>query len=123
ALGQELKAHLQNEPSNFSRKYPALARHLAELKSDRWEVMSSETATLDYGTAEFKGRSLEAAFGTSRVRFRNAILGEYKDLCLMTGYINDTEFGIQREPIGILCEGIPRELPGYKTAEKFTSRW
>jgi hypothetical protein len=41
----------------------------------------------------------------------------------MTGYINDTEFGIQREPIGILCEGIPRELPGYKTAEKFTSRW
>lgn len=123
SLAQELKDYVQDQPSNFVRKYPDLAQHYAELRSDSWEFMTLETSMADYGTAEYKGRPLEAAFANSRIRLRNRVLGEYKDLCFTTGFINDTEFGVEREPLGISCDRGAAAVGRYKQEQRFTSRW
>ena len=123
ALAEEMKDYLQGHLSNVPLKYPALAAYYTKLKEDRWEFMEVKTTTLDYGPAEFKGRPLETAFAESRIRLRNPILGAYKDLCFVTGYIDDTEFGMKREPISILCEDSARALASYKQSQRFKSRW
>jgi hypothetical protein len=85
--------------------------------------MTVETSLFDYGTSGFKGRSLETAFANSRIRLRNRVVGEYKDLCFTTGFISDTEFGVEREPFGVLCEDDAVALERHKQGQKFTSRW
>ena len=44
------------------------------------------------------------AFANSHIRLRNRVVGEYMDLCFTTGFISDTEIGVEREPFGVLCE-------------------
>ena len=123
SLAKELKDYILVQPSAFARKYQSLARRYEHLKADAWEFMTVETSLFDYGTSEFKGRSLETAFANSRIRLRNRVVGEYKDLCFTTGFISDTEFGVEREPFGVLCEDDAVALERHKQGQKFTSRW
>ena len=123
ALGEEAKSFASGEKSTFAGRYPQLARDYLSLREDRWEFMSSETTILDYGTAIYKDRALEVALATSRIRMRNRILGEYKELCFITGYVDDAEFGVKRDPIGTQCDGSQPKLAQYKQGERFTSRW
>jgi hypothetical protein len=118
-----MKDYLQGFLSNVPLRYPEWAASYAKLKEDRWEFMEVRTTTLDYGTAEFKGRPLETAFAESRTRLRNRDLGAYKDLCIVTGYMDDTEFGMKREPIGVPCEDSAQALASYKQGRRFRSRW
>ena len=123
ALGEEVKSFAAGDRSTFASRYPELARYYQSLKEDRWEFMSSETTISDYGTAIYKDRALEAALATSRIRMRNRILGEYQDLCFVTGYVDDAEFNVKRDAIGIQCDGGDAKLAQYKQGERFTSKW
>lgn len=112
-----------DQPDNFVARYPKLAGHYKAQREDRWEFMSIETRILDYGTAQYKNRPLETALVTTRVRMRNRIKGEYQDVCYVTGYVNDAEFGVTREPFGELCDEVGPKIARYKQGEHFTSRW
>ena len=63
------------------------------------------------------------AFAESRIKLRNRILGTYKELCVITGYIDDTEFNMNRESISSFCEDRLRAITAYKQSQRFTSRW
>ena len=123
ALGEEAKAFADGRPSTFGDRYPKLARAYAGLRDDRWEYMSAQTTILDYGTAMYKERSLETALATSIIKMRNRLRGEYRDVCVVTGYVNDAEFGVVRDMIGELCDGSGPKLAQYKQGERFVSRW
>ncbi len=123
ALGEEAKAFADGRPSTFSDRYPKLARVYAGLREDRWEFMSAQTTILDYGTAMYKERSLETALATSIIKMRNRFRGEYRDVCVVTGYVNDAEFGMVREAVGLPCDGSGPQLAQYKQGERFVSRW
>ncbi|MDP4022019.1 hypothetical protein Q8W71_05245 [Methylobacterium sp. NEAU 140] len=123
ALGEEAKAFADGRPSTFSDRYPKLARAYASLRDDRWEFMSAQTTILDYGTAMYKERSLETALATSTIKMRNRLRGEYRDVCFITGYVSDTEFGMVRDMIGEPCDGSGPKLVQYKQGERFVSRW
>lgn len=110
-------------PSAFIDRYARLARHYEAQREDRWEFMSIETRVLDYGTAQYKNRPLETAFVTTRIKMRNRIKGEYQDVCYVTGYVNDAEFSVTRDPFGELCDDVGPKIARYKQNEQFTSRW
>jgi hypothetical protein len=90
---------------------------------DRWELMAVETSILDYGVAEFKGRTLETAFSQTTVKMRNRVLGEYKEHCFVTGFISDKEFDVEREPFSARCETAAASLSAYRQGQRFASRW
>lgn len=123
ALSEEAKAFADGRSSTFSDRYPKLARAYAMLRDDRWEYMSAQTTILDYGTAMYKERSLETALATSIIKMRNRLRGEYRDVCFVTGYVNDAEFGMVRDMIGEPCDGSGPKLTQYKQGERFVSRW
>jgi hypothetical protein len=76
----------------------------------------------DYGHAEWKGRTMETGFALINIRLRNRILGEYKDLCLIVGRMNDVEFGVMRGPTEFACEDAA-QLSSLKKARNFESQW
>ncbi|MFK5595877.1 hypothetical protein ACFZ8E_02550 [Methylobacterium sp. HMF5984] len=123
-FGDEARSFATGEqPAGFFERYPRLARHYAAQRDDRWEFMSIETRILDYGTSLYKNRPLETALVTTRVRMRNRIKGEYQDVCYVTGYVNDAEFSVTRDPFGEVCDDVGPKLARYKQNEHFTSRW
>ncbi len=70
-----------------------------------------------------QGPPLETALATTRIRMRNRIKGEYQDVCYVTGYVNDAEFGVTRDPFGEPCDEVGPKLARYKLGERFSSRW
>lgn len=108
---------------HFALKYPDLAEVYQGLLTDRWEYVSAEHGLVDYGTGVLKGRTLEVAFVRSQVQLRNRILGEYKTFCVITGFIQDAEFQMDREPIGVACDRAKTPLESYKIGIRFESRW
>ncbi|KQO99312.1 hypothetical protein ASF33_06655 [Methylobacterium sp. Leaf92] len=124
ALGEEARGFVTGvQTATFIERYPGLARHYQVQRADRWEFMSSETQALDYGTALYKDRPLETALAMTRIRMRNRIKGEYQDVCYVTGYVNDAEFGVVRDPFGEVCDEVGPKLARYKQGERFSSRW
>ncbi len=122
-LTAEMKNFLEGRTSSVPGRYPAIRGWYAAQLQDRWELMTVETALLDYGISEFKGRSLETAFARTTVRMRNRVLGEYKEHCLITGFVSDKEFDMAREPIGVPCDEASRALEAYRQEQRFASRW
>jgi len=103
-------------------EFPTYAAWLAEMKADHWEIMSTDSDVQDYGTSDFKGRSLDTTFARVTIRLKNAILGEYKDACFVFGQIIDSEFNMMREPFVAACddEGASKL---WQTGHGFQSRW
>ncbi len=115
---------LQNEGViRFGDKYPEIRNWYVRQLSDQWQVMTLTTELADYGAVEFRGRSLEAGFATTRIRLRNRLLGEYRDACFITGFIEDKEFAMQREPVSSTCEDPAGRMRAYKVGQRFGSRW
>ena len=124
AFGDEARAFATGvQPATFMERYPKLARHYQSQRDDRWEFMSVETHILDYGTALYKDRPLETALTTTQIKMRNRIKGEYQDVCYVTGFVNDAEFSVVRDPFGETCEEAGSKLVRYKQGERFSSRW
>ena len=94
----------------------------AEMKADHWEIMTTESDVQEYGTSDFKGRPLDTALARVKVRFKNAILGEYKDACFVFGRIADPEFNMTREPVVAACDD-EGAIKLWQTGHGFQSRW
>jgi peptidoglycan hydrolase-like protein with peptidoglycan-binding domain len=122
-LTAEMKDFVEGRSPKTGQKYPVVGDWFEQQLEDRWDLMTVETALLDYGIAEFKGRSLEVAFALTTLKMRNRTLGEYKEQCFITGFISDKEFDMEREPISASCETVGNTLAEYRQAQRFTSRW
>ncbi|MFT0891243.1 hypothetical protein [Pseudochelatococcus sp. G4_1912] len=122
-LSEEINNFLNLKEDRAGRKYPSLASWYGWHLSNKWELVSVNTVLLDYGTSEYKGRTLETAFATSEIRLRNRILGEYKDSCYITGFVADPEFQMEREPFEVTCKDSESALLAYKRGARFISRW
>ena len=122
-LAAEMKAFVEDRTSQVAIKYPQVATWYAQMLQDRWELMTVDTQLADYGVAEFKGRSLDTGFARTMVKMRNRVLGEYREQCWMTGFIDDQEFQMAREPFAARCEAADGPVTTYQTGQRFTSRW
>jgi len=121
-LRVELRDYLEGRSERAGRKYPQIRSWLEARKSEQWELMTVDTSLEDYGIAEFKGRSLEAAFARTKIKMRNRMEGEYREQCFVTAFLADAEFEVERQPMSSNCED--REtLAKYRLAQRFTSRW
>jgi hypothetical protein len=103
-------------------QFPKFVTGYQNLIRSHWELQSFSSEIEDYGHAEWKGRTMETGFALINIRLRNRILGEYKDLCLIVGRMNDVEFGVMRGPTEFACEDAA-QLSSLKKARNFESQW
>jgi hypothetical protein len=102
--------------------FPHFAAWLAGMKADHWAIMTTNFDIQDYGTSEFKGRTLETALARVSLRLKNPILGEYKDACFVIGQLFDPEFSTNREPLDVNCED-DQTIAAWQAGHNFQSRW
>ncbi len=115
-------ANIDWQNTSAFKEFPNTIYSYHNLLQSRWELQTFNSDVFDYGTADWKGRNLEAAFVEVKVRLRNRILGEYKDICLVFGRINDAEFAMKREGIGTTCSD-KRQLSDWRRGHRFQSLW
>jgi hypothetical protein len=53
---------------------------------------------------------------------RNRVLGEYKDACFIAGWIVDSEFSMQRDPVDATCDN-KQGIADWMAAKGFKSEW
>ena len=102
--------------------YPEIANWYQNALREHWQLQSIDASLEDYGSVDWKGRPLEAAFAVIHVRLKNAIVGEYRDGCFKAGHIIDHEFKSVRDAIGVPCDQTD-ELASWKIAHSFKSVW
>lgn len=127
-----------NEISDFSKRFtngdPAVPAHIgalfpklvdwrSERSSNGWVVDRYNDELIDYGTADWQGRRLEAVVIKTSVTTKNAVRGEYSDACFILGYLIDSEFQMRRDPISLSCEDAGNNLQQWQTGRSFESRW
>lgn len=103
-------------------QYPKFVTAYQNLVRNHWELQSFNSDVFDYGQAEWKGRMMETGFALINMRLRNRILGEYKDLCLIAGRMNDAEFSMVRGPTEFACDETA-QLSTLNKARNFESQW
>ncbi len=122
ALSSEIIAWTKDQSGQIAGFYPAYAAWLTDKLTDHWEVMTIDTELRDFGTSNFKNRTLDTVFARITLHLKNRMLGEYKDACFIFGRINDTEFSMSREPALAKCDD-EAAIRAWQAGHQFKSEW
>lgn len=121
-IGNDVKLGIETRSAPATTQFPIFYAWLSDRLADKWEVFSVNTALSDFGSATWKGRTLEAGFVQMNLKLRNTVLGEYKSYCFIFGRLADHEFQVSREPGVQLCEDTAA-LASWKRNLAFSSLW
>nr|CAD6596167.1 hypothetical protein RNT25_00225 [arsenite-oxidising bacterium NT-25] len=125
-LSQLSKSFMEGSSENsviFTRLFPELGSWKMGWKNDSWELEKYEDRLVDYGTADWKNRKLEAVIIETSVTTKNAIRGEYSKSCYLLAYLIDSEFQVRRDPMVEPCETSAPALRQWQVSRGFESRW
>lgn len=88
-----------------------------------WEFQAINATVEDYGRAQWMHRTIEAI--SMRVEFPmlNRDIGEREKPCFDFIWINDEEFGKQRQPMAVLCKKYEPAFLAWAEGNGFTSQW
>ncbi|WGD31043.1 hypothetical protein AncyloWKF20_04220 [Ancylobacter sp. WKF20] len=109
--------------SPFRELFPRAAQWRDRREADHWDFTDTDTALVDYGTAEWKGRRTEVVFIEARVSTRNRALGENATTCFVLGYLIDAEFKVRRDPLELPCADEASGITAWTSGRAFESRW
>jgi hypothetical protein len=116
------KAHFEMRDGRLPLHFPVTTAWWSERMAADWELEAYRGALLDYGTADWKGRRVEAVLAEISVQSRNRALGEYDERCRVLGFLIDAEFGEIRDPVELECSD-PAAAAAWKTGHAFETRW
>lgn len=108
--------------TDFAGLFPETGKWRAAQAVNGWIADEYHDELVDYGTAEWKARRLEAVLMRATLVTKNAQRGEYSELCVIIGYLIDREFGMRRDAVEAPCEAAD-DLSQWKRARLFESRW
>jgi hypothetical protein len=121
-LSSEVIAWTKDQSGQIGTFYPAFAAWLADKIADHWEIVTIHSGLEDFGTSNFKARTLDTVFSRITLHLKNRMLGEYKDSCFIFGRINDTEFSMRREPAYAQCDD-EAAIKAWQEGHQFKSQW
>jgi len=107
----------------FASLFPNIARWKQEVAAGGWELDKYDDELVDYGTANWMGRELEAITVKAMISTKNAVRGEYATVCFVTSYLMDTEFKMRRDAMAVECGASDKVLSDWQTSRSFESRW
>lgn len=125
-LSELSKQYLQdgsNTSTIFPSLFPSIGQWKANWTADSWVLDKYDDQLVDYGTAEWKGRRLEAVAIRTSITTKNAIRGEYSEACFVIGYLIDSEFEVRRDALVEPCETASPALDQWRSSRSFESRW
>lgn len=111
----------QSRNGVFETAFPQISDWKRGQGQNGWELDKYDDALVDYGTADWKGRRLEAVVAKIELVNKNAMRGEYESSCFIVAYLIDREFGLRRDSYEANCEST--DWKSWQTGRSFDSRW
>ncbi len=117
-----LKSIIKGKDTWAAAQFPQIVSWYNDRKLDGWEFVAISHVIDDFGTADWKGRSLEAVITDVSIEMKNRLLGENQTTCFRMGVVFDAEFNMHREPVVADCNDQSASTE-WKQARGFTSQW
>lgn len=104
--------------------YPGFKTWFINKKMAGWELdgLGYKSELVDYGSARWQDRRIEAAVIDLTISLKNRALGKYETSCYRLSFLDDKEFHMWREPSMALCSE-PTSTTAWKTSHDFQSLW
>jgi hypothetical protein len=109
--------------SETIKDFPLFASWLNRRFDDQWESTDVQSEVEDYGTVQWNGRTLEGIVIRTTIRQRNRIKGAYESSCFIFAEVDDEEFTIFRDKLGVECDKEKNALDTWKIGIGFRSQW
>ncbi|MER9171644.1 hypothetical protein NKI12_30900 [Mesorhizobium australicum] len=102
--------------------FPDFAEWTAGLSNDNWKPTEVASEIRDYGTVNWKGRSLDGIVVKATVKMASAERGQYKDECFLLAAVMDGEFQMVRDPYESRCTDTEASNH-WAVGHEFKSLW
>ncbi|KKB79391.1 hypothetical protein VW29_17675 [Devosia limi DSM 17137] len=102
--------------------FPHLFSKVRAVSNDRWEITQVNNSLVDFGTAQWQGRTVKAVLVKMTIERENAVLGIYATDCIVLGYLVDEEFRVTRDPVEADCSDAAA-IPAWMGPRSFESLW
>jgi len=122
-IGDFVRGLADKRLDDVDHRFSTYSSWLVKRFSDQWETFNVTSDIADFGTVQWKGRSLDAIIVKSTIQQKNRILGKYDDACFMFGLVDDVEFMMQRELFSVDCGSGGAFLTKWKLGQNFQSQW
>ncbi len=112
------------QTSNIVRQmFPDVTAWAEQNRTALWEYEGHSVTLIDYGTAGWMGRQLEAVVIEVVVNTFNRPMGARNTECFLLGYLIDAEFEMRRDPVFAQCSDAGGFVQDWMAGRGFESRW
>jgi hypothetical protein len=111
----------QSLSGRFEQLFPKTVGWAQSQARDSWTLDKYSDSLVEYGTASWKGRRLEAVVTQVQLVNKNAVRGEYASACFIVGYLIDSEFNVRRDAFEAGCDSSAWK--DWANGRAFESRW
>ena len=92
--------------------------------AERWEITERDLDRLDFGTAVFGGRTVDAIVLELTVDSKNKLIGQYREYCRTVLTLWDNDFEMWRNILIVECEDKNEpQIKRWKAENSFVSQW
>mgnify|MGYP001487047103 CR=1 FL=1 len=100
--------------------FDPIIEDIQNLALEKWEQTGSIIEKIDYGTVDYKGRTLEGVVAEIKVSMKNRIIGDFKTYCRKIRAIQDDDFDMWRKLEITTCGSNDND---WSLLNEFKSRW
>lgn len=111
----------QSMSGRFEQLFPKTVGWAQNQARDSWTLDKYSDSLVEYGTANWRGRRLEAVVTQVQLVNKNAVRGEYANACFVVGYLIDSEFNVRRDSFETSCDSAAWK--DWANSRAFESRW
>jgi len=122
AANSDVNISDEKSQGSIGAPYPKYSAWLTNKLADHWEITKTDSELADFGTSNYKGRSLDTVFSRITLHLKNRILGQYSATCFVFGRINDSEFAMSREFTVDSCDD-EATVAKWQVGHEFKSEW
>jgi hypothetical protein len=120
-FSQYLNSLFSGQTSRYST-FDGIVADVQVSTAEGWEIMEKTLEKIDYGSAQFSDRKVDAIIVDLEMSMRNSLVGRYLDYCRRIHVLKDKDFDIWRNIEVTECNEY-YSIPNWKSDQMFVSEW
>jgi len=110
------------DPDLRTSPFDEIVRTMQKISSERWEITEQKFDRIDYGSALFKGRSVDAVQVELNISVKNRLIGEFDEYCRRIHAVKDEDFDFWRN-ISVTDCANEAATSQWRLKNAFQSKW
>lgn len=122
-IAEHIEELMQQRKMNEKRWFRTYADWIVSQFSESWNTTGVASSIVDFGSVEWRGRSLNAVIVETKIDQENRVRGEKRTACFYFALVDDPEFRMQRQPLSVRCESSAKSVSDWRLENRFITQW